>query len=230
MIQTIDAKGTIRMVRAIELAIRTLCDSRPQSTLDAAYLSCQTLGNQHSVFPAAQSLISHGYASKILILKTQAKSGYPGYDHWHQELRNAGIADDKIVAVPIEKTPSLNTLIESRALVEYAKNRHLKTLAIVSSPFHQLRAFMTAVTVALRIFPKLSIYSHPGQTLPWCQEVAHSQGTLKAKRYDLIKEELRRIEIYQAKGDLASYNEVIDYLNQRRMVFESRIRTNRKGN
>jgi hypothetical protein len=219
------------MVRALELAIRTLCDSPPpENTFDAAYLCCQTSDNQQSVFLTARSLVTHGYASMILILKAKAKSGYPGYDHWRRELRDTGIANDKIVAVPIEDTPSLNTLLESRALVAYAKNRHLKKLAIVSSPFHQLRAFMTAVTVALRIFPTLSIYSHPGQTLPWCQQVVHSQGTLKAKRYDLIEEELKRIETYQAKGDLASYNEVIDYLNKRRMVFESRIRTNRKGN
>jgi hypothetical protein len=174
-------------------------------------------------------LITHGYAPRILILKTKAKSGYPGYDHWRQELRDRGIADDKIAAVPIEDTPNLNTLIESQALVEYAKHQHLSRLAIVSSPFHQLRAFMTAVTIALRIYPTLSIYSHQGRTLPWCQEVVHSQGTLKAKRYDLIKEELIRIETYQAKGDLASYNEVIDYLNQRRAVFDSHIRTNREG-
>ncbi len=206
------------MIHAIELAIRTSCDSRPpKNRFDAAYLCCQTLSNQQSVFLAARSLLTHGYTSSILILNTDAKSGYPGYDQWHRQLCDTGIANQNIVPVPVEDTPSLNTLIESQALVAYAKHRHLRTIAVVSSPFHQLRALMTAVTVALRIYPTLSIYSHPGQTLPWCEEVVHSQGTLKARRYDLIREELKRIETYQAKGDLASFNKVIDYLNQRRM-------------
>ena len=78
---------------------------------------------------------------------------------------------------------------------------------------------MTAVTVTLREYPELLIYSYPGEAMPWQEEVVHSQGTLKAKRRDLIQEELERIEKYQSKGDLASPEQVLSYLNKRETVF-----------
>jgi len=54
--------------------------------------------------------------------------------------------------------------------------------------------------------------------MSWQEEVIHSQGTLKAKRRDLIQEELERIEKYQSKGDLASPARVLSYLNKRETV------------
>ena len=74
---------------------------------------------------------------------------------------------------------------------------------------------MTAVTVSIREYPELLIYSYPGAAMPWQEEVAHSQGTLKAKRCDLIQKELERIEKYQDKGDLALFEQVLNYLDKR---------------
>ena len=78
---------------------------------------------------------------------------------------------------------------------------------------------MTAVTVALNEYPELLIYSYPGAALSWQEAVIHSQGTLKAKRGDLIQEELERIEKYHIKGDLASIKQVLTYLNKRETAF-----------
>ena len=89
------------------------------------------------------------------------------------------------------------------------------SLLVTSPPFHQFRAFMTAVTAALNIYPELMIYSYPGSTLPWMETVTHSQGTLQAPRRQLIEDELMRIEAYQTKGDLARFESVLSYMNQR---------------
>ena len=74
---------------------------------------------------------------------------------------------------------------------------------------------MTAVTVALREYPELLLYSYPAVAMPWQEEVVHSQGTLKATRSELIHMEFERINKYQNKGDLASFEEVLTYLNNR---------------
>ena len=55
--------------------------------------------------------------------------------------------------------------------------------------------------------------------MSWQEEVIHSQGTLKAKRRDLIQEEVERIEKYQSKGDLASSEQVLSYLDKRESAF-----------
>ena len=74
---------------------------------------------------------------------------------------------------------------------------------------------MTTVRVALAEYPELKIYSFPGNALPWNEEVMHSQGRLTARRSDLIEAELARIDRYFQKGDLISFDKVLEYLDQR---------------
>ena len=199
----------------IELLTRILCDLRPKNPTNGAYLYCQTRGNQQSIFQAAQFLLNNSLTSKILILNTKPRSGYPGFTEWKQQLQQLGLSVEQIEGVKNNETSMLNTLIESEALIRFAKQHGYRSLFIVASPFQQLRAFMTAVTVTLREYPELLIYSYPGETMPWQEEVVHSQETLKAKRRDLIQEELERIEKYQGKGDLALFKQVLSYLKKR---------------
>ena len=203
------------MKDAVELITRTLCDILPHKPTNGAYLYCQTRSNQRSVFQTAQLLIKNSHTSKILILNSKAKSGFPGYAEWKNRLQQLGLSVEQIEGVDNKETTMLNTLIESESLIRFAKQHNYRSLFVVAPPFHQLRAFMTAVTVALREYPELLIYSYPGATMPWLEEVIHSQGTLKAKRRDLIQDELERIEKYQNKGDLAVFEAVLSYLNKR---------------
>ena len=134
-------------------------------------------------------------------------------------MHQLGLSEEKIEGVLNKETSMLNTLIESEAIIRFARQKSYHSLFVVAPPFQQLRAFMTAVTVALSEYPELLIYSYPGVAMPWQEEVIHSQGTLKAKRRDLIQEELERIAKYQSKGDLASPEQVLSYLNKRETVF-----------
>ena len=198
-----------------KLLTHTLCDSYPKTGTDAAYLYGQTTDNQPSVFQAVRHLLANSLTSKVLILNNKAESGYPGFTKWKHQLENLGIAGSQIVGVEVEDTSTLNTLTEAEALIEFAQRQGLRSLFVVAPPFHQLRAFMAAVTVALREYPQLLIYSYPGVALPWHEEVVHSQGTLTAKRIDLILTELESIEQYQNEGVLASFAQVLSYLNER---------------
>jgi hypothetical protein len=86
---------------------------------------------------------------------------------------------------------------------------------VVSSPFHQLRAFVTIVTAISREYPALKAYSQTGEPLEWNESVSHSQGELKGTREDFIYTELDRIDLYHGKGFLVSLDEVKDYLLKR---------------
>ena len=203
------------MNTAIELIVRILCDTRPDGAADGAYLYCTTIENQASIFRTARMLISHAIASRVYILDAQAMSGYPGVKHCSRRLRELGLPADKIDYVPYGGTESINTLVESQALVRFARERGIGSLVLVSPPFHQIRAFMTAATVALKFYPEFVLYSHPGAAMSWMESVVHSQGTLQAQRRQLIQEELIRVDTYQNKGDLARFEDVLDYLNRR---------------
>ena len=139
------------MNAAIELLTRILCDTMPEKPADGAYLYCSTTDNQASLFHAAKTLIDRGDTNRILILDAQPMSGYPGGSQCRKRLQEFGLADEQIEWVPIDRPTSLNTLIESEALIRYARTRTYASLVVVSAPFHQLRAFMTAVTVAVSV-------------------------------------------------------------------------------
>lgn len=198
-----------------ELSIRVLCDVRPETTVDGAVLYSQTKDNQNSVIFAAKNILYNKLAKKILFIKSGPVSGYTGFKTWTSELKKIGIQSNDIVGVKFMNTNSLNTLTESEAIINYAAQKKYRSLYVVSSPFHQLRAFMTLVTVALRDYPDLLIFSYTGIPLPWLAKVAHSQGILLGTRKDIIKAEFERIEKYKQKGDLSSEIEIIKYLNKR---------------
>jgi hypothetical protein len=126
-----------------------------------------------------------------------------------------GIPEAAIAAVPMEPTEILHTLIESRAVVRFARAKAYEDVMVISAPFHQERAFMTMVTAALCDYPRLKLYSHPGRTQPWDEVVTHSQGILEGTRAELIAAEQERIEKYIGQGDLASRETVLDYLRAR---------------
>jgi uncharacterized SAM-binding protein YcdF (DUF218 family) len=203
------------MPESLELLLRILADIRPPVPAEAAYLFGQTEPNQESVFAAARELLRHSLAARIWISDCTPKSGYVGAAACRRALIEFGIPADVIEEVPMEPTEVLHTLIESESVVRFARRRGFQRLIVTSSPFHQERAFMTAVTATLREYPALKIHSYPGEPQPWDEVVTHSQGKLTATRAGLIAEEQKRIEKYTARGDLAPRHQILDYLRTR---------------
>jgi len=52
--------------------------------------------NQQSIFQAARFLLSNALTHRILILNTKAKSGYPGFTEWKQQLHQLGLSEEQI--------------------------------------------------------------------------------------------------------------------------------------
>lgn len=202
-----------------ELIIRTLCDTLPEEPADALFLFGQTEDNQESAFAVAQQLLQQERIRKVLFLNTGPISGYPGFESWKNALVRAGVEEALLEPVPSvpANTEILHTGIEASSLVALARERQYKRLIVTASPFQQPRAYMAAVTATLKNYPELYLYSHPGKPLPWKEEVVHSQGKVQDARAGLISGEMERIREYHKKGDLASIDEVIAYLNRRDM-------------
>lgn len=196
-----------------EFLFRVYNDPRPETPPDAAYLFGQTVDNQESSFDAAM----RSAAVDLLLLDTEPRSGYPGFVAWRDHLLAGGFNPHRIHAVPMADDQPLNSRTESISLMEYCRAEDVQTLEVIAPPFHLPRAFMTAVTVALEMQLELEIHSRAGKAYPWNQTATHSQGTLETTRAGLIHTELERIRTYQAQGDLAPTETVMDYLNRRSM-------------
>jgi uncharacterized SAM-binding protein YcdF (DUF218 family) len=204
-----------------ELLTRILCDTLPPVTADGAYLFGQTGDNQESVFLSAQELITRALVRRILISDAQPKSGYPGKHAWREALAARGVTNSVIEEVPVEPTNTLNTLREAEALIRHARKNSYRFMVVTAAPFHQERAFITAVSAALSAYPDLCLYSYPGRALAWDGQVTHSQGTLSATRAGLISSEQERIATYLGKGDLVSCSQVLSYLRKRDAYLQS---------
>lgn len=211
------------MLEILELDQRTAYDVRPPKT-DAIYLFGEMPDNEES--PLLEGLRAYllGDTLKVALLERIQVPHWPNQrQKWAQTLTTGGVQRENIIIIPVLKDWSfadpkkwpLNTYSELVCAIEYAKIHQWKKIGVTAAPFHQLRAFVTAVSVALRLYPEIKVYSRPGNPLSWTQEVVHSQGILRATRSQLIKHELDRIERYHIKGDLVSAREVLDYLNQR---------------
>ncbi len=201
------------MFESEELLHRIFCDPLPASC-EAAYIFGQTSDNEGAVFQRAKLLVDQGQTSAIWLPGTEALCGYPGKTAWCDRIATY-LSPTLLTSVPPESTENLNTLIEARATVRHAKTQGVTSLLVVSVPFHQQRAMMTLITVALVDYPTLRIYSAPGMAVDWQATVMHSQGTLQGKCYELIYGEQERIDKYGKKGDLASRETVLNYLRQR---------------
>ena len=203
------------MLEATELLLRILADIRPSGVVEGAYLFAQTEPNQESVFTVGRELIERGRVGKLLISDCAPKSGYLGAVACRRAMIESGIATGTIEEVPMEPTEILHTLIESQKVVRFARAQGYQRLIVVSAPFHQERAFMTMVTVALREYPSLKLYSVPGAPQRWDEVVTHSQGKLRGTRAELIAQEHKRIEQYAAQGDLLPRETILEYLRTR---------------
>jgi uncharacterized SAM-binding protein YcdF (DUF218 family) len=100
-----------------------------------------------------------------------------------------------------------HTRAEAERAMQFAKQEEWKKILIVTSPHHQYRAFLTFLKamrdahldlVLMNAVAPLSLT----EKLPW--------GT----RSDLLERNFDKINEYQKKGDVASYEEGIAYLKK----------------
>lgn len=203
------------MNEELELITRVFTDNLLDRSLDSLYLFGQTSDNEQSVLVAAGRFKSERDKTMVSIIDTAPISGYPGFDAWSGKLQDLGISEENIIGIPVGELSSLNTLIEAESLVRFARARGYFSLGITAAPFHQLRAFITTVSVAMREFPQLKLFSYPGVALPWNEEVAHSQGIEKGTRAEILTAEFERVFKYQNKGDILPFGEILNYLKHR---------------
>lgn len=203
------------MSELLELATKIFCDVQPADATCAAYLFGQTVDNQHSVLTRAQRLLTKGATRRILFCGAAPGAGYPGFERWRSLVLESGVPPHCVGVVPFDSSAVLNTYTEAEAVVHHCRMHNYQSLSVIAAPFHQLRAFSTAITLALRHHPQLKLFSVVGDPLPWDETVTHSQGTLKAAREQLIASEVQRIDRYQRKGDLAATSDLLAYLRSR---------------
>ncbi len=197
-----------------ELIIRVFSEKYPDFSFQSLSVFAHSIDNYKYVIDKACEI----YLKKnvpIVINGARKISGYVGVNEYKRLLQKNGVKKtDIIIAKPIDEN-MLHTRNESIAYIQTINQLQFLNNLIVSVPFHQIRAFMTMVTIVKELKVNIKLYNCPVINFDWNKTVTHSQDILRKVARELIYDELERIKKYQMKGDLASTEDVLNYLNTR---------------
>lgn len=158
-------------------------------------------------------LFKNKFAPKILISGNDIRSGNPDEpDAFHDTkinemkifLLEAGVEEKNILA----DNQSLNTTSHPKNVLAFAKNNNWRKIILVSSPYHQLRVFLSFVKYLNENDLNVQIINQPAMDLAW-DSVAG--GKIK-NMAELFAGELIKIEQY--KKDVSTYEQGLKYINK----------------
>ncbi|MDP3685284.1 MAG: hypothetical protein Q8R32_00465 [bacterium] len=153
------------------------------------------------IIPSQEAGVAHGGKS--------VATTFPGTQVFRRNLEELGVPQQAIV-VPGDYVPY--TRAEGDAYVRLAKERGWTSAVTIQHP-HQAPRTMLGL---LKSFAACQHHMHVVPDYPWSvnwsKRVYGSQGAQLLPRHEHIQEEWRRILEYQAKGDLASWEELEHYL------------------
>lgn len=200
-----------------QLAIRLLGSPLPHPPPAAAYLFQQLDQNVPSVVGAAVRLLAAAPTTKLFLLDVDnSRLGAPISSNYGatrlllQKLEAAGVSRDSIELGPFDHSGMIHTLNESRTVVQHAKAKGWRSLAVLAPSFHLPRAAMTLASEVLRQYPDLRLHPFVGDSLPWQEEAQHSQGMV-GYRSDFIRSELDRIVRYTKNGDIEAWTRLEEF-------------------
>jgi len=100
---------------------------------------------------------------------------------------------------------STNTLEQAKNVIELASRKGWRKIILVATHDHQYRAYLTFLKQISLQNKNIIIINSPSRNLPWFIETGW--GT----RFERLISEFDKIEEYQKKGHLCSYNDAIEY-------------------
>lgn len=206
-----------------ELYNMVMHDYRPSFT-KGIYVFIETEDNWGSAFRAASGLIKRDAATEVYSVWHKKWKGSPGYEKWKDKLERF-VGFGRVKYIGLDDLRRVNTLSESMALIRFANENQMDSFYLVAPPFHMLRAFMTAVSVAISYGVKINLFAYPGVPQDLNQIVAHSQGEVRKSRRDIFEtEELPRIKTYSTDKKispilLAPAPVIMEYMKKRKLKF-----------
>lgn len=137
---------------------------------------------------------------------------WPGVENYDRRLGDVG------VAMPVISEPAFDTKEENETFLKISMIQRWRSGVILAQP-HQLPRAMLGMIRSMTVhdYP-MRIYCVAPKTVDWFKPVYGSLGRKLLPRIDHINEELTRISDYQAKGDLATFDELFAYLQNRSAI------------
>ncbi len=194
-----------------------LNDRKPAFGAHIALLHARSFGDEGEVLDHAARLHLSENHPFILVNGSDGegvepgKQAWAGRQKWVEELTHRGVT----LMGMFESPPALHTKAENDVFLEYCKEHQYQPAYVVTQPHQIVRTMLGFVRSMRDKNFWMNMYASVPLGIAWWQEAYGPQGEKKLTRFDHMWEELRRIPQYQAKGDLATFEELFDYLKKR---------------
>jgi len=164
-------------------------------------------GDGFNRYRKAVELYNEGYAGKIVFSGgiTDYEYGSFPFSDILPKILEEGVPKENIIHEDLSK----NTREQAIEIIKYATKYNWDKLILVATHEHQYRAYLTFLKVALATNPNIILYNAPVRNLGWFKETGWG------KRIDRLEVEFKRIDEYSKLGHLATYEEAIDYQEQK---------------
>lgn len=186
--------------------------------VDGLFFHARSFGDDDGLFKIAADF--HARGARVVIngscgerqVGTKPGEAWPGKAAYLERLRAVGVADT------LSSEPAFNTKQENEMFLKLAVEKKWRSAAILTQPHQMLRAFLGMVKSMATCNYWVRVYAVAPKFTDWCKEVHGSQGAKAMLRFDHIEEEFKRIPLYQQKGDLATFEELFEYLKRRESI------------
>lgn len=164
-------------------------------------------GDGFNRYRKAVELYNEGYADKIVFSGgiTDYEYGSFPFSDILPKILEEGVPKENIIHEDLSK----NTREQAIEIIKYATKYNWDKLILVATHEHQYRAYLTFLRVVLATNPNIMLYNAPVRNLGWFKETGWG------KRIDRLEVEFKRIDEYSKLGHLATYEEAIDYQEQK---------------
>jgi len=198
----------------------------PQRRVDAVLFFSRSPEDSLDIVDVAAQLIIDKKASYLLLAdqdgeKWKGKKKFkanPGKDYYIKQLQEKGVDLKKIILCPPpdSKVRGLHTKLEGESLINKAILKNFGSGVVIAHAHQLLRISLGVIkTLGEKDYNFSFWHAFPGST-NWEEKVGGSQGMAPMPRKKHILEETKRVLIYQQKGDIASFQEFLEYMEKRR--------------
>lgn len=160
-------------------------------------------GDSFSRVERCVNLFKKGYAPTLLISGTDNRPhlGCFPAKMVQQKMMELGVPKSKLIL----EEKSINTRNQAIEILKIAKKRKWKKIILVTSLYHQPRAYLTFVGTMKERGQRLEIINDPVRGLPWFER------TPRGTRFNIVQREIRKINLYLKRGHLANFRTILDY-------------------
>ncbi len=204
--------------RIYEATVKLL-SSFPPEQVDALFFYSRSFGDDTGLFELAEELYTQNLINIIALFGNEGErvgssipfESNPGKTFYTMRLKKLGIPENRIFYTG----PAFHTREENDAFLNLAIDRGWKSAVILAQPHQIVRIMLGLVQAMQRKSYWMKVFTaHPKYT-PWLEIVMGSQGLEEKMRFRHIEDECNRIFYYIEQGNIATLEQLEDYLQRR---------------